>query len=284
MRQFRLSLSLMSPTMTSSLPVFKILQNTFRLVWNKKERMLQAMAIPILIPYSLLFTLVWILPEIFPEESSFEISTLPTILLSILLIAAVGVPYIWFAEICHRLALLGDTGVPPYGLRSWTRREWYFLFWTALLPCVFLLSIFLSPIVFGLAFQFDFTFGTYSTWLGDLDTGLWVVLLLTVPSLYFLSRLSLILPATAVDRNVSIEWAWKFSRGNGWRLTLVIGCLPLGFDFLTDFLWEETSTWLEELAGFILLGILLIFEIVALSLSYQHLAKYEALEPEEDIL
>ena len=43
---------------------------------------------------------------------------------------------------------------------------------------------------------------------------------------YVFSRLVPMLPATAIDYDPDIYWAWDVSSGNGWRLVLIICALP----------------------------------------------------------
>ena len=67
---------------------------------------------------------------------------------------------------------------------------------------------------------------------------------------YLSSRISLVLPATAVDQHVKLKDAWAMSIGNGWRLAIVTG-VPLVFvgvlgtllDRLKRFSNRPCTTW-----------------------------------------
>ncbi|MEO7859506.1 MAG: hypothetical protein ABIU05_03525, partial [Nitrospirales bacterium] len=50
-----------------------------------------------------------------------------------------------------------------------------------------------------------------------------------------IGRLSLLLPAIAVDLQVSLRLVWSQSKGNGWRIALLVGWIPIVF-----FLLERT--------------------------------------------
>lgn len=91
---------------------------------------------------------------------------------------------------------------------------------------------------------------------------------------YIFSRLSLVLPATAIDeRNFTISSAWKISSGNGWRLTLLVALLPFTIYLLLNFLPEYDSILYYLITWFAWL-IVSVIEIGLLSLSYSYLSKH----------
>lgn len=183
------------------------------------------------------------------------------------------VPGILFAITCHRLVLMGDQGVPDYGLLKWTQRETRYLGW-------FIAIIFICGLSYGVINGL-----IVSNTIDDGDTGVLIdttnpdgllSYLAYIPILYIFSRLSVLYPATAVDQQWSLKWAWGLSINNGWRLTLVVGGLPWVLYFFEDFLYRENATFVEYIILCLLGFILLAVEIVALSFSYKHLTEHVA--------
>jgi hypothetical protein len=43
---------------------------------------------------------------------------------------------------------------------------------------------------------------------------------------YLIGRWSMILPATAIDKSLTLGTAWELGRKNGWRLMLTVGIFP----------------------------------------------------------
>ena len=214
---------------------------------------------------------------------SFNIPFLIGIIVFIISGTIFSSPYVLFAITCHRLVLVGSEGVPKFGLRTWARREWWFLSYVILLPFVYLLTTaVLSPLVLGLSKEFQINFKTYQTVFGEIDTSQGLNYLILVTATYFFSRFSLLLPATAVDRDVDVPWAWKLSKRNGWRLTIVVGVLPWVLTFLGDFLLRAEATFVEKITFVLVSFIFMAIEIIALSLSYKHLTDNEVIEAKEE--
>ena len=86
---------------------------------------------------------------------------------------------------------------------------------------------------------------------------------------YIIARLSIILPATAVDQKKSMSWAFHEAVGNGWRLVLIVLMIPTIIYWITDFL--PRNNVLLHIAIEVLLIVVWMIEIVALSLSYKYL-------------
>jgi len=95
--------------------------------------------------------------------------------------------------------------------------------------------------------------------------------LISIPGYYLIARLSLALPATAIDeRETLLSFSWDLSKGNGWRLTVLFGTIP----FLTQLLfiilpsYESMFYSLLVFAAWLIVGVV---EIGLLSLSYNYL-------------
>lgn len=68
-------------------------------------------------------------------------------------------------------------------------------------------------------------------------------LLASIPFAYVVGRVSLLLPATAIDLHPSFSSAWDLSEGNGWRVAMLVGGIPLAFMAIQSSIWMIPS-WL----------------------------------------
>ena len=95
--------------------------------------------------------------------------------------------------------------------------------------------------------------------------------LMMIPMHYFIIRLSLVLPATAIgEKENSIIWSWKLSKGNSIRLFLLLGTLPLMVIFIFNLFLSDDNI-LYNLSEIIMTILIMPFEICFLSLSYKFL-------------
>ena len=107
----------------------------------------------------------------------------------------------------QRLALLGASAVPPFGLGSWTLREWRYLGWS-----------FLQWLGASFAFLTLAPLGAFGPpgWAVAAAGGAWVG-----------GRLALVLPGIAVDRPTEFREAWRRGEGAGVRLALLAVGIPV---------------------------------------------------------
>ncbi len=166
---------------------------------------------------------------------------------------------------CHRTFLLNSESISNTKTFRWSGRETRFV-WNSILImlCVSLIMwpimMFVLPLVTN-ASENDFMLQM-------------LPIILNIFMSYIISRLSLVLPATAIDeRDFTISSAWNISSGNSWRLTLLVALLPFTIGLLLNFLPEYDSilysliTW----SAWIIVGVI---EIGLLSLSYSYLSKH----------
>lgn len=242
--------------------------------------MIRALSIPI----TLLFVI-----EMYPYlllTLDIDYANIPVFLFYSFSIGVLIITYaarILFAITCHRLVLIGDTGVPEYGMLSWSRREWWFLAYAMFLPAVYYLSVGLFLMAKGLLMEFDINIESLQILFMKGDGVIFLMFFVALPSVYIFSRLSLLFPATAVDRDVDVDWAWNFSKKSGWRLAVIIVLLPLFFALLEVLqlsLWGKELNWVKGIIDALLSLTLLAIQIVALSLSYKHLTDNQVVEAE----
>ena len=187
-----------------------------------------------------------------------------SVLLSLLYTAIHGCVFILFAITCHRYILLGDNGIAKFGIIEWRWREWRYVGWA-------IVAYFYLFVVILLAGMLAVTLSEILPWSGGAYYYGVISFISVLPGMYVFARLSLVFPATALDRNVTWDWVWDLTQGNGWRLVFVIGLFPLllsilpallvGIHFLLDFMLIIVSI------------VLLAVEVTALSLSFKYLVK-----------
>jgi hypothetical protein len=241
---------------SAPLPVIRIICDAFLFVWDKRVRMLRALAIPVALLFVVGHTFTFADDDPWKWAQMFVQTAL----------------YILFAITCHRLALIGDEGVPNYGLRTWTPREWRYLGWSVVIMMIWMLYFFVISSMIASKLISEVEAGTRVESVESFGPLVWLA---GVPILYIFTRLSVLYPAIALDQQPTAQWVWRLTADNGWRLTIVVGLLPWVLYFLAGLLLRENATLVEniivELIGFILLAV----EVVALSFSYKHLAKSE---------
>jgi hypothetical protein len=171
--------------------------------------------------------------------------------------------WILFAVICHRLVLLGLRPIDVARVPGWGLRETLFLGW------LLLLWLIIMPIVYGFLMVFGAIVGQFSTALFDASY-LYVALVIGT---YFFARLSLAFPATAIDVRTNPLKVWRQTRGNGWRLVVVIGVFPWAFGQIAAFISGDEPGVAKAVLVTALTTVFLAFEIAALSLSYRELTQ-----------
>jgi hypothetical protein len=207
------------------------------------------------------------------------------------LFAGFGLVFTLFAVTCHRIVLLGPESTSVVTAARWSMRETRFALWLVALYAVYFVVMMVSLTIFAnlifLVFD-DVPLSRFSyvispgapTQRVDSASFPWLNYLGASPAMYCFARLSLLLPATAIDRKIGFRSAWQLSRHNGWRLVLIVGVLPQALSFVLDLLLREEATVYEIAALVTLLVLTYAIGIVALSLSYRELTASLRDDPE----
>ena len=182
---------------------------------------------------------------------------------SLLYMAFHAAIFILFAITCHRNILLGKEGTPKYGVIEWEWREWRYVGWA-------MVAYFYLYALMALA---GMTVSLMTPIIPECESPVYygtLYMLAALPGLYVFSRLCLVFPAVAIDKKTSWNWVWDITEGNGWRLVLVIGFLPMLLSIIPGLL---TGIHILIDSVLVVFGIfLLVVEITALSLSFKYLA------------
>jgi len=132
---------------------------------------------------------------------------------------------------CHRIILLEEDSSSSKFL-NWTGCELNYIGWWVVLGFYSALAAVVYIFVSSALLQFFHQFFSFSL----PAIGPWE-LVITLPFLYIVSRWSLILPSAAVGiQGKPPRWSWNQSIGNGWRLTILIACLPIALDTMFELL------------------------------------------------
>ncbi|MFQ5608948.1 MAG: hypothetical protein ACE5F8_01605 [Woeseiaceae bacterium] len=173
-------------------------------------------------------------------------------------------PATLFAVATHRVILLGpDSLTNPWSI-YWTQRESDFLWWlfvlgigAALLVVALEVTALMSP---------QTILGTRVPWL----PGLFVFMTAT----YFVGRLGLVFPATALGRRQILSNSWTLTIGNGARL-LVALAVPWGiYKLLLELILAGFAPKLPvvvAIIGGVIALLTVAVEIAVLSLAYREL-------------
>jgi hypothetical protein len=233
-------------------PVISIILGAFRVPWSKRSRLARAVAAP---------ATALIVIGMYWAYSGYLAGTYGSVLW-VLLYALALTP---FAVACHRVLLLGDESLPRYGIMKWTMREGRYLAWLlAAWLLGFLATMFLMMTIGTIVIN---VFNIPRAWM---EVG-WFLGSFQVLGTYVLARLSLILPAIALDGRPSLSRIWRLSDGNGWRLTVVVCGLPWLLELSQGFIHLDEATFVSMTLGSLVFCPLLVVEVAALSLSYKEL-------------
>jgi hypothetical protein len=240
------------------LSVARIVAGAFEYPWQHRGAFARSLAIPSLAIIAC--TLAWS-----------TVAGSGDTLLSWMLYGVYSAVCAWTAVICHRLVLLGPADAGAFAGPAGPRRLLVFL--AAVVGIAFaylavmLAGISVLAVVSGTAY---IPAGQSRPKPADFQ---WAVWLAQIGALYVSARLALTLPAIATDRGFSFGQAWIHSRGNGWRLAIVVFGLPWFASNLAGFLSRDGATAVE-IAALLVLGIVLLaVAVVALSLSFYDLTE-----------
>ena len=205
------------------LPIWATIREAAQSIAKEWKALLKAIAVPALGLAAI--NVVWQQPLEAPAfgflTALFVAAPLLTVVLSFGFLTMIAVS-------CHRLVILGVDSLPKAWGLYWSRREGGFLG-----SIIVLYFIPIIPLVLLIILLQDFQeFDTPPEWLQLLGV------LFFALALYVLARLSLVLPASAIERPTRSH-SWRLTRSNGWRLTLLIS--PAFLSWILYFVLGEDS-------------------------------------------
>lgn len=209
----------------SAMQIEPIIKEAILLPWNRRQHFLPLLAFPVALTTLLYLGNFWFLSD--TPRSLGMLLQIPNFLI-----------FSFFAVACHRSILLGEHSVSRFGIPGWPSREFRFFGW---LIFIYVIGGMFWFVAIEVVERFV---GFLQTFLGEEWNELrvrlfgqtiiffpWTTLGL-IPCGYLIGRLSLLLPAIAVDDQVSLRSAWSQSKRNGWRMALLVGWMPILFHLL----------------------------------------------------
>ena len=252
------------------LPVWEIIRDAFVITWQRKWQFTRVLILPILLLVLTEHISTSLLDRIgiWSPIDRIEIWLLTPLYFVITTLLAVA---------CHRLVLIGDDAVPQtLGIPLWSWRETRFLGWCLLIGLytviLFLLIAYFSSLYAWFPETILNSFKSLS-YIPKLIASYIPMLILLYIS-YLVARWSLILPATAVDKRLTLSEAWDLAAGNGWRLAIVVCILPYGSSFLASFVIGIGGSTIADIFFSAFGYFLMVIEIAVLSLAYKFLNDY----------
>ena len=269
--------------------MWPILKEACLLPWNHRHHFGRLLIIP-----TILSTLIGIASIYWFEgkETSFTVA-----ITGFLLSFPDFMVLTFFAVSCHRSVLLGDLSVNRFGVPGWSMRETRFFLW---LLGIYILGSFLT-ILSGAGYAMAvLAIGKLGRTIGLIDSILdkfpffyTLMGLMLVLFAYLVGRLSLVLPAVAVDLRPSVNPSWSQTKGNGWRVAVLVGGIPILFlalealfgialDKLTGISRTEGVQWLGVYSiatsglGSFLRYVLATVEVAILSLTFKELSGWQS--------
>lgn len=246
-----------------------IFNDTFRLVFEKKEILIKALLIYLLA--SIILDYVNISNTIYVdgrEEHKNGIIWIAGGLLSyvIMLLTAIST---------HRILILGENSIPKWGLLKFTKREWAF-FTAGIFMGLITIPVLIPVVLLGIPFgQVGYIIG-----------GVFAVTIFLV----VVSRISLVFPAISIDKEATFTDAWVYSKNYKLLVFFTIIIFPAIFTFAFGAIYGLFIGFLEKIGSIdltflnsILNIVITVFTISSLSATYrfitnEHPEYFNALE------
>jgi len=240
------------------LPLGRVLQGAFQLPWRYRRDVLRTAGIPILA--SIAWKLFWGYASIEGNSAAGWAFMLVYIVLSS-----------WLALTIHRMVLLEEPGSPLRLDASATGRLGRFVLTVIAIWVVYhgARLLLLSGAVASLGAQYVPAGGTRRELPLSVDN---IDHIVSALAFLVIARFILLFPQIAVGRPFDIGEVWKYSRGNTWRLAVVVGLLPWLLERAAWLLYRDNAGDIEWSLIQVLTTFTLLIEVVAVSLSHRELS------------
>jgi hypothetical protein len=243
----------MSKTHPIKLSVFKILRDTFTILWLKKGWFTKGLAMPVS-----LLVVAWAMQN---QSFILDIYNAFAFISSMLSKPVYLIAFTVLAVRVHRL-ILYDEG--PEGIKlRFKKREFMYAGWIIAAYVIFKSSqSILLPIM------------AISNQLSESDVFFvlfYFILFGMIIGTYVIARFCLVLPATAIDRTPKPQWSWKKTRHIGWRVAVIIGIYPFAVAWFAMTISNDGTSQLENVVISFLYCCAFVLDVFAVSLVYKEL-------------
>lgn len=242
------------------LPIGRILIGALFITWSSRVKFIKG-----LLPTAALILATGLVWDISGVPLGNPISVI-FIALSMLLFAK-------FAVTCHRLVLVDfNNSVSWISPFSWSTRETFFL---RRVIIVYLLTLVGSTIISMMPLAIVAQSLPEAQRNNPAALFPYATIFAGIPAIYLLARMSLVFPATAVDSQTGLTWAWNISRGNGLRISIIVGLIPWISMALVFYLTRYVPGYAGMVVSDILNFVLVVIELTALSLAYREIIQID---------
>jgi len=158
----------------------------------------------------------------------------------------------------HRLFLLNETEYSFKDSFSWKSQNTSYLLTTIAIGLMaFFITMPLALLFISITSDYEFNSIRFMPFI-------------FIPLGYVLSRLSLVFPSIAINDKINFRKSWNLSKGNGWKVFILVTLIPTLFTLGIDFLYYDNIALrpLYSLLGISALSI----EVIILSNTYKKLA------------
>ena len=174
--------------------------------------------------------------------------------------AAYKVAFVVFAVTCHRLVLVEDATF-TFQI-SFRLREVKFVGWAIAVYAIFYLIV---SVPLTVTMNLPITSDAFDS----SEFAYYAQFIFSIPATYILARLCLVFPATAIDMKYGLSWSWAQTRGNGWRIVVIVGLYPWLISTMIWLVSREDPMLIEQAFIAFLYYVGLALEVFALSLTYR---------------
>jgi len=205
------------------LPIMDTVFEVFHFLWDNRLDLFRMLAAPVFA----LSILHMVLAAVFKGYTASETGGISAVQF-LALVVGIALPmafYVMFAVAWHRRCLRPEEQTTILTALKWDRRKTLFLFRFILISVVSFIGALPVLIISGIIGMTG-AGGMAVSGVGGPGTAVFMMqalkLILIVVALLVQVRLSLLLPATALDQRLTLMEAWVISRGNSWRLLAVL--------------------------------------------------------------
>lgn len=196
----------------------------FQFLWDNRLDLVRMMAAPVVALSILGIAISALFQDFDPEANEVSMSALQLVGL-IIGLALPMLFYVMFAVAWHRRCLKSEEQTTILTALRWDRRKTLFLFRFILISIIAGLST-LPILVIGGIVGATGALGLGAAGGGGPNTPEQIVIFLNLILIFVFmlvqARLSLLLPATAIDQKLTLVETWTIGQGNSWRLLSIL--------------------------------------------------------------
>ncbi len=185
--------------------------------------------------------------------------------------------FVVLAVYCHRAILLFSHERAFHLHGVFNTRERKFFFWLIWVYVVTLLCAIPGSITAGIFLQELEEIYTKNTLMKSILEIFLFYGVFLLPLYYIIGRWSLVFPAIAVDGLPKMSWSWRSTKGNGWRMVVLVGFIPLSVYYLTSALLNlglSEHPWANSFFSSFTLFFFSPVEVAVISIAFRELTNW----------